>query len=877
MVSCALKKKALLWRLSLALLAPVMIPVASAQAPVAQQQAEEPDLLLEVRLGAHVLSSAITAYQSGSDILLPLGELARLLTIAVSTAPETGRASGYLLNQERTFSLDAAQSSVTFDGRTGTFDPGLVRVGTDDIYVASQLLERWLPVDLEVDFSSLSLRVRPREKLPLEARLERETGAGRLQGGTEDAGAAYPRHQVPYRLAGIPVIDQTLGINVGKEDDGMQASAAYTAYLTGDLLGMETSLFLTSSSQTSSPDVRFTMGRHDPDAGLLGPLHARSFQFGSITVPGVANIARTSPSGEGVTVSSRPLTQPTTFDRHSLQGELPPGWDVELYFNNALIAFQQSRPDGKYSFEGLPLVYGPNEFRLVFHGPLGQMRVERQTFLLEQSATAPGEFYYSVTEHRDEAGQARTVAQFDLGLNRSLSMTGGLVRMPVAGEEQRYLNVGVRGFLRSFLVSGEFIRSDNGGSLAELGIKTRIGAMSIGISRAYADGFSSDLFVAGVDPVRLRDNLRLDGSLPLGSSLRLPLTVQATRDRLQSGQSNLDVSARISTIRQGISLSNALRWQSLADAATTLDGSFQISRRVAGIGLSSQIGYTLRPDARLANVALSADKTLAGGYIMNLGISRSIADATTQYLFGVNKSLGRFGLGVNTSYSSEGDFAVGLQLFVSSAYVPRQSAWMFNAQSKATSGAASVRVFVDKNMNGTMDAGDEPIPNVRFTVSGGTHPGRTDAAGTALLDGLPVKQNVDVVVDIGSLEDPQWSPVKKGVRLTPRPGVVAQVDFPVILTGEIDGTVYLVEDNAKRGVGDVQLELIDAQRNVVARAVTASDGYYIVPAVPPGDYLLRVSPEQLQRLNLTDTGMHMITMPADGEFINGIDFLLTRP
>lgn len=113
--------------------------------------------------------------------------------------------------------------------------------------------------------------------------------------------------------------------------------------------------------------------------------------------------------------------------------------------------------------------------------------------------------------------------------------------------------------------------------------------------------------------------------------------------------------------------------------------------------------------------------------------------------------------------------------------------------------------------------------------------------------------------------------------MVPRPGKVAKLDFPVILTAEIDGTVYLVKDGLKRGIGDVVLELIDTKRNVIAQTKTASDGYYIVPAVPPGDYLLRISREQQERLKLTDTGMHTITMPSDGKFINGVDFYLIPP
>ncbi|WP_332777713.1 hypothetical protein [Polaromonas sp.] len=52
-------------------------------------------------------------------------------------------------------------------------------------------------------------------------------------------------------------------------------------------------------------------------------------------------------------------------------------------------------------------------------------------------------------------------------------------------------------------------------------------------------------------------------------------------------------------------------------------------------------------------------------------------------------------------------------------------------------------------------------------------------------------------------------PQRKGVRLVPRPGHVAELDFPVILASEIDGTVYLVEKTSRRGMDDVVIEPFD--------------------------------------------------------------------
>ena len=194
----------------------------------------------------------------------------------------------------------------------------------------------------------------------------------------------------------------------------------------------------------------------------------------------------------------------------------------------------------------------------------------------------------------------------------------------------------------------------------------------------------------------------------------------------------------------------------------------------------------------------------------------------------------------------------------------------------ANTGAASARVFLDANLNGVMDAGEEPIEGAAFTVKGSRHPAaRTDADGCAWLGHLPVKQNVDIALETATLEDPQWLPRPKGARLVPRPGRVAELDFPVIMTSEIDGTVYLVKKDVKRGIGNVLLELVDSEHNVVGSAKSAWDGFYIVPAVLPGDYLLRISARQLEQLNLADPGMREVTVSPDGAFVNGVDFFLT--
>ncbi|MET0855402.1 MAG: carboxypeptidase-like regulatory domain-containing protein [Telluria sp.] len=830
-------------------------------------------VLLEVKLDQHLLADAITGYQLGNDVFLPLGELSRLLTIAIRSEPASGRASGYILDEQRGFSLDIARREVTLNHQRAVLDPALVRVRADDIYVASRLLERWLPARLEIDLPILTLRVHPREKLPLQARLERSNSKrGAPPGRYTDPD--YPRWPTPYRLLDPPFIDQTLGIELRGGDEGGRRSAAYTAYLTADLARLEAQLYFNRDWPGGATDLRWSLGRNDPDANLLGPLHARSAIVGSVASPGVANIAQSSATGNGAALANRPLNQPTSFDRHSLQGPLPPGWDVELYFNEALVGFQQSRADGKYSFDDLPLVYGTNEFRLVFHGPLGQLRIERQTFLLEQSILAPGQLYYHLSAQRGEDGRDRTVAQFEWGLGKRLNATGGLVRLPLGAHERRYANAGLRAYLQPFILSADVARSGEGGTLAQAGVKTRLLGLSLAASHAQVRDFTSELFQPAADAVRARDEVSVDGKLPGLDWLRMPLSMQARRDRLDSGARNVELQGRLSTYQFGTALSNTVRWQSLRGARTA-EGVLQASRRVAGIGISGQLNYAIRPQVAASTLAISADKVVAEGYQINLGVVRGFVDRQHRLTAALSKSLGSFGLGINGFYSSRGDYGAGFQLFVAMGREPRRGRWIANAQPMAASGAASVRVFLDKNQNGVMDADDQPLPGAGFTINGGGTLARTGDDGIAYLNRLPAGHNVDIGFDVSTLAEPQLAAQQQGYRIAARAGKVSQLDFAVSVTGEIDGTTYMLADGgARRAVGDLELELVDRTQRVVATAMSASDGYFVIPSVLPGTYMLRVSPQQLSRLNLTADGAQEVTMTPDGKFVNGRELVV---
>jgi hypothetical protein len=327
----------------------------------------------------------------------------------------------------------------------------------------------------------------------------------------------------------------------------------------------------------------------------------------------------------------------------------------------------------------------------------------------------------------------------------------------------------------------------------------------------------------------------------------------------------------------GNSITNGLGWQRLGGNATT-SGTLQWDRRMTNTSLSGQMAYSLAPSARVDSFAVAANRQLDQNFMLNTGLSHTLLSHQTLLTAGLGKKFDAFMLTLSGGISSNKEFMLGVMVSMAMGRDPRGGKWNFDALSMAGTGAVSARAFVDRNMNGVRDADEEPIPNAGFIInSGGRSPNQTDADGLAYLKHLPVKQYTDIALDPGTLEDPLWKSLKPGVRVLARPGGVQAVEFPAVSTSEIDGTVSLLENDKRRGIGDALVELIDASGKVVASTRSSSDGFYLLTQVLPGQFTLQISPEQMAHLGLAGAKARPIAITADGDFINGQDFDLRAP
>ncbi|MEE8545820.1 MAG: carboxypeptidase-like regulatory domain-containing protein, partial [Alphaproteobacteria bacterium] len=343
----------------------------------------------------------------------------------------------------------------------------------------------------------------------------------------------------------------------------------------------------------------------------------------------------------------------------------------------------------------------------------------------------------------------------------------------------------------------------------------------------------------------------------------------------------LDAVNRLSMFVAGVSGSNTLRVNLRrgggTPTTTAAAGSLLLNGRIKRLNLRGTLAYTIDPEAQFTNASFTADYRFKRGstarVTLNQGLTGDLPTTVSVGLFHIIKNVA---LGANASFSDDGRFAAGLTLTFSTGREPRKGSFERRPRGMARSGAASALVFLDRNLDGSFDEGDRPLEGVRFRRRRDV---ATDEDGVAFLTGLSAYQPTDVVLDLGSLEDPYWVPTRKGVEIVPRPGKTALLDFAVVPTGEIDGIAYLRRGEVVTEVSNVALQLLDQGGKVVAEVKSAFDGFFLFEFVTPGRYRVRVSPEQVARLRLVaPPGQEVVIGVADdeGDIVSGLEFVLER-
>jgi len=845
-------------------------------------------IVLQPMLDDEVYDDFVEVYQVGARYLVPLNALFTILRFPIVVDPDKGRAEGWYISEDRKFFLNVAEKRVQLKAGDRSILREQMIVSGADIFIDSELLSQWLPIGVEIDLQQLILDIKPDEMLPFQLREERLKKWKRIQQARKEK-AVYPLIEAPYSLASMPFIDLNLAQTIRDSGD-VKSLSAVSLLAAGDLAYMSSNLYVSGSSDGGGVDtLRFTSGRQSDRANLFGPLKATQFSVGDINSLSIPLVARSSP-GRGILVSNRPVNQSSEFAATDFIGDAVPGWEVELFHNGVLLELYVVGEDGRYEFLKVPVLYGNNTFKLLFYGPQGQYREGIRRFNIGSSFPRYGQFNYkfSVDEKSESLFgvgrqitvnhpmERRVVGELGYGIAGSLVGAVGLVSTPLEDGEHRYftasLMTGVAGILAGVETAFDDFNKGRATKLFALGSARRV---SLRVEHKLLDKFHSE------DEGDFSRWLDSESGVDLNTNLSLPIFgdlnfgVNGNVEVFESGDRRIHIKNRLSKGVLGVSFSNTMERTLYQGLASTL-GQFSMRGYYRSSLVRLNVTYSLDPEAELNAFALSAQQKIYYDTLAVVRLTENLSVNKSRTLFGsLSWNRKNYKLALSVNMDDAGNAEVSANMMFSLGKNPSDNKWYMNGWPITNNGGVLANAYMDNNFNKQFDEGDVVIDESSFLVNKKVV---STSSGFSFSTGLTKNHYADVMIDSTTLDASLSEPVVNGYRVFPRPGVVASVSFPLVSVSEIDGVVYLVDDNdVRRSVSRIEVQLVAAHNGeVVKRFKSEYDGYYFIDKVLPGEYLLRINTKDLDYLKVRQLDNIKVIVSSDGDMFGGYDIRLAR-
>jgi hypothetical protein len=847
-------------------------------------------LLFSVSLDGVTLSEGLGAYGSARDPLIPMGEITRLLEADIDVAPAEQRITGRLHQARTPILVDLTSGVARAGGREIALGPQDASVAATEIYLRSSLVAKLLDLKLDVADDELVLRLHAAEKFPIQARLERQGRRPAGQVGVADE--ATLKVTEPYAFFTPPGVDVLL--DAGVESGRADRTFRYDLRFAGDLLWSNLQGYLGSDEEGRATNARLMLQRRSLEGGLLGPFRARELNLGDVFTPALPMGPR-SVAGAGVTFSTAPLEQTSVFNRIDLRGDLPPGYDVELYVNDVLRNTTSRAINGRYEFLNIPLSPGINVVRIVTYGPRGERTEEVQVINVGAALLRRGEAQMSFGVVDQDTplfrprsvskpligdplvfadNGARAVLSVNYGLTDLITVNAGVARVPqpVSGAIG-YYTLGARTSLFGLATQADVGWDGEGGAGVSLGAAGQFGPVSAVVRHAeYRDGFFDENNL-GANPLfdaQRRSELTLDSSLRLRGRI-VPVSLRVLHNDYAGRAYDVIAAARASSGVGPLLVSTGLEYERrvLRPAAPTetLKGYITASTfRSFKWQVRTALDYDILPDFKARFLSLIIDRQLSDTWSVRFGLGQPLDDTHDWNVTASSIWSTRVGdLALTGEYdNTREDYRLSAQWIFGLGYDPERGRYNLLRTGPGSGGSVLFNAFLDENGDGVRQPTEAAAANVMLDGAG--RGALTGPDGRRLVTGLGAGPTAYMDVSLEKLDNPSVSTPPTKLQLRPRPGKTARVDYPLRPTGGVMVKVELLRDDGQKvGLASVRVQLVRPGAPPVD-GVTEFDGSAVFDAVPVGVWRVQLEPLQAGKLRMRMTDSPSVEITAGGDF-----------
>jgi len=842
------------------------------------------ELILEIRTQHREMTDTLTAHGLRGGVYLPMSDIARFLDLPISVSDDGHYANGWYLSPLRTVSINLRAGTLTLAGKETPVNKADFAAYDGEMWIKAERLSEILPIKLTTDLRAQSVVVRTLEPFPFEQKADRETARGRLANAGGHAPApVFERQDTPYLLYDVPISEAELRMTGAQ---GIATHPEVDLRADGDLLFMTARTFLSVSSTSGLIAARAELGRRDPDAHLLGPLHATEFEMGDVATESMP-VGLRGVAGRGFALTNEPIERASVFETMDFRGDLQAGFEVELYRNDALVGSTRNAVNGQYEFLKVPVEFGLNVFRLVFYGPQGQRREEVRRVSVGDGRLAKGVFTYNLFAVQKDKGVINVTPPgfaptldygawregfaVQYGLTSAVTVVGSGALFESSGSQHWMGSAGLRTGLGGWAARLDAAIGSNGATALELGVAGRfLGTTIVAVHADYSHGFIDEVRSPSGLPLTSMTEFDLSKTLHIGQRT-MPLTFSWQHLTYANGQTTDTAAFRQTFVVGRVLAANVINYTDTASPGSAAThqtiGTFDLTTFAGShTQYRGEVAYRLGAHPSVTSVSAEVDRDISTRASVRASLTQTFDSHQTTIGLSGTRKFGPFALSFDSTYTAPSrNYAFTMRLGFSFGRNPLDGRMFIARPGLSSSGAVAVRAFDDLNGDDQRDPDEALIGKVGF-FTGSQHITST-AGGDAVLTGIGDGTRTVVKIDGATLPDIAMAASRPGVELVARPGRIPIVQFAIQRLSDIEGTAVYASGTHKRGVAGLMLYLINAKGHRVAHVRSESDGFVLMEQVRPGDYTLEIAPDQAKRLKIKLVSEHHIKVGHHGKLI----------
>lgn len=804
--------------------------------------------------------TSITALISNEKAWLSISDIFEFLKIRHNISDSGNILSGFFINVEDTYRLDASLQLLYFNNNIVKLANSAIKKQNKTLFLRADLFYELFKLNCRFDYRSLSVKLFTSLELPIIREKKQallRSNIGKLKNELK-ADMTIGREFAAFRLGMLDWSFNTTNDFKGISDIRVNVAMG------GVIAGGETTIALQYNKATTfSTNQQYYLWRHINNEKKI----LKQVSVGKINANATSSIFA---SVIGVQFSNSPTVFRRSFGTYTINRYTQPGWMVELYVNSTLINYTIADASGFYSFD-VPVVYGNTQIQIRYYGPNGEQRIGEANITMPFTFLPVGSLEYNVTAGlvEDSSWSRFSRIQLNYGLIKRVtlgtgveylsSITNGKVLMP-------FITTSFR-FSRNILFSSEYMHGVKSNITGNYRLPSNL-LFEVHYTRyvkgqqAIYNTYLEERRIAISSPLRFKKISTY--SRFSFYQIILPQYKYTTAELLFSGVI-LGISTNFTTYALFTDKNKAYLYSNLS-----------LGIRIPGrIIFMPQAQYEYN-NRRFISIKGEIEKRITTKGSINGFYERNFKSNFTSINIGFRYDLPHTQAEVSVRRSTGTPLSLSSSIRGSLVHDSRSGFTSFTKEASVGRGGLILSTFLDLNNNGRRDQGEPRLKGLKFVIAGGfREENKRDT--TIIIRNLEAYNSYLLTIDKNSFDEIAWQLKTSTIKIEIDPNQFRLLEIPVIVSGEVSGTIYTQTATGKKTQERILVNIYNNLGVRVVQVLSESDGYYSFLGLVPGSYTIKTDPEQMQHLNLQffPSAWHFeIEALRNGDIQRNIDFTL---